>query len=424
MIKNKRVVITGLGVISPIGTNINDFFNNSLEGVSGVKEIKDFKIPENVSRIAGIVENFKPTESDESFSSLDRSIQFAIVAARNALLQADLINNNKLLVDPKKCSVYVSSAIGGIISMEKNYINQYVLEQNLWPQKSNSSALYKAFSFNNLSRSLYNKFGFKGGHCVLTTGCTGGIDAVGYALQSIRSGETDVVLTGASEAPITPLVVSSFSKINATSLRNHDPEGASRPFDKERDGFVLAEGCGMLVLESLEHALKRGANILAEIHGYGSCNNALHMTNIPQDGKTIAQSINLALNDSNVAKEEINYINLHGSSTPQNDIAESNALHEIFGGRGSEIPVTSTKSLIGHALSASNSIELVNTVLSIQLGKIPPTRNLNVQDENCKLNVVKKAQSLDVKNILKISSGFSGIHSSIVLGKYYDRGGI
>lgn len=415
-----RVVITGFSAVTPIGIGIERFWKGNKNGHSGIKKIEQFDIPNTMSQIAGIVDDFNKFNhnlTEEEQSNIDRACQFAIVAADEAIAMA---NFDESKINKDRCNVHLATAISNITKMEETLVNwtdrgqnqiQYITEQ--------SKYLNEWFHFNTVSRLLAERYRLNGEHSVIATGCTGGVDAVGYSFQMIRDGEADVVLTGATEAPITPLVVASFSKINATSKRNDEPERASRPFDIDRSGFVLAEGCGIIILESLEHALGRGAKIYGEVMGYGSCNNALHMTDIPEDGESIAKSMSLALEDANITSEEIDYANLHGSSTPQNDKAETSAMKMVFGQRYKKIPVTSIKSQIGHALSASNSIEIVSSIMTINTGIVPPTINLENQDPQCGLNVISKQnQEFPIDKVIKVSSGFSGIHSSLVLGKY------
>lgn len=418
----KRVVVTGFATINPLGTNIEDFWENSLKGKSGVSMIKKFDIPNDMSQIAGQVVNFNFWEdcTEQRDKYLDRSCQFAIAASSAALHMAKLHNLEDS--DTSRFNVHIATAISNIEKMEETLVK--------WSDNGNRNIPFieepemhvaDFFHFNTVSKLVAEKFNFRGEHSVIATGCTGGVDAIGLSLQTIRDGDADVVITGSTEAPITPLVVSSFSKINATSRNNEHPERASRPFDKDRDGFVLGEGCGVLILEELDHALDRGATIFAEIKGYGSCSNAQHMTDIPEDGASIAKSMLLALEDAELTPCDINYVNLHGSSTKQNDIAEANAMRNIFEDNYSDIPVSSLKSQIGHALSASNSIEIVSSIMSLNTGLIPPTINLENKDPKCDLNVVSKAPTnYDINNILKNSSGFSGIHSSLVLGKFVE----
>ncbi len=411
MMAKERVVITGIGSVSPLGSDTPTFWKNCLGGKSGVKNISDmFYIPEYMSQIAGVTQI--PFEKSAS-SIQERNLLFAKMAVNEALVDSKLLESSFL---KNRCGVFLSTAIAEIALMEWSF-NQYKQGKGHIDLVPPSSPYYSgSFFFNNLAKSIAALFGFTGGAVTIATGCTGGNDALGYALQMIRNGRVDVAIAGAAEAPITPLVVAAFSKIGATSKRNHNPEAASRPFDKDRDGFVLAEGSAMLVLESLTHAEARGAQIYAEIAGFGSVNNCFHMTDIPQNGESIAKACMLSLKDADLKAHEIDYINAHGSSTPQNDIAETNAFYAIFGPRAKEIPVTSIKSQLGHALSAANVLELITAVLTLRDNLIPRTINLENQDPSCPLRVVKdKPLESRVSAILKTSSGFSGIHSSLIL---------
>jgi 3-oxoacyl-(acyl-carrier-protein) synthase len=417
MTSQRRVVITGMGVVTPIGIGVRTFWDNCVRGTSGVKPIGGFVIPEGRSAIAGIVEDF------ETPPDADRSLAFARVAAKEALAAARLDR----ATDPDEAarrSVHLSTAIGQIGAMEREFVRQSrgradrIGAEPLAASADDTRQL-DTFQFNTVAAALYEEYGFGGGCTTIPTGCTGGLDAIGYAMQAIRDGEDDVVLTGATEAPITPLVVAAFGTIGATSLRNAEPTRASRPFDLERDGFVLAEGCAMLVLESAEHALARGAPILAEVVGYGSVNNYFHMTDIPEDGVRLAESVRRALDDAGLSPDAIDSINAHGSSTPQNDIAETHAYHQVFGPRVEEIPVTSIKSQIGHPLAASNAIEVVSVVESIRTGQVAPTINHDRRDPRCTVDVVGNvARTTRTTCVLKTSSGFSGIHSSVVIRKW------
>ncbi|NLQ47927.1 beta-ketoacyl-[acyl-carrier-protein] synthase family protein [Streptococcus mutans] len=413
----KRVVITGFGTINALGGNSQEYWENSLSGNSGLQSNNLFEIPDNMSKVNGFV-SFDESILPEIVQVEDRSVQLAFLACEEAIKLSGL-NSKDLSSD--RVNVTLASAIGNITTME-NILHSIVNENS--GLKLNEKREYDKwanyFQFNHLSKFISNYYGILGESVVIATGCTGGLDAIGYSFESIRRGEADIVITGSSEAPITPLVVSSFSKINATSTKFNDtPELASRPFDKDRDGFVLSEGSGIIILESLDHALSRGAKIYGEVVGYGSCNNAQHMTDIPSDGESIAKSIKLALQDAKTHPSKIDYINLHGSSTPQNDRAETEALKRVFGDEYNHIPVTSNKSQIGHSLSASNSIEIINCILSINTKFLSPTINIFNLDKNCDLNIVQKSYELDSLNyILKNASGFSGIHSAIIIGKY------
>lgn len=413
----KRVVITGFGTINALGGNSQEYWENSLSGNSGLQSNNLFEIPDNMSKVNGFV-SFDESILPEIVQVEDRSVQLAFLACEEAIKLSGL-NSKDLSSD--RVNVTLASAIGNITTME-NILHSIVNENS--GLKLNEKREYDKwanyFQFNHLSKFISNYYGILGESVVIATGCTGGLDAIGYSFESIRRGEADIVITGSSEAPITPLVVSSFSKINATSTKFNDtPELASRPFDKDRDGFVLSEGSGIIILESLDHALSRGAKIYGEVVGYGSCNNAQHMTDIPSDGESIAKSIKLALQDAKTHPSKIDYINLHGSSTPQNDRAETEALKRVFGDEYNHIPVNSNKSQIGHSLSASNSIEIINCILSINTKFLSPTINIFNLDKNCDLNIVQKSYELDSLNyILKNASGFSGIHSAIIIGKY------
>ncbi|MDB9450048.1 beta-ketoacyl-[acyl-carrier-protein] synthase family protein [Dolichospermum circinale] len=425
---SQKVVITGMGTLNPNGKSVGEFWKNCCQGRSGVRPITAFKIPQIQSQMAGIVDDFDPWESIPHLPpTLDRSTLFALVATQEAFKSAGLLNP-ELSWNHQRCGVFISTAIAQITKMEQSFVYQsrggHQPLQAIQPFAA-SRSLLDAFGFNSTAKYLARHFGLGGGYTTVTTGCTGGLDAIGYALEAIRSGVVDVAVTGSTEAPITPLTVAAFGKIGATSLRNAEPQQASRPFDRDRDGFVLAEGCGILVVESLDHAQARGATILAEVAGFGSVNNYYHMTDIPQDGLRIAKSAQLALQDGGITADEIDSINAHGSSTPQNDVAEANAFRYLFGERASTIPVTSTKSQIGHPLSASNSIEVIASVLSLRTGIIPPTINLTQQDPLCPLNVIANVASQQSSHcLLKTSSGFSGIHSSLVLRKYEGVGNV
>ena len=417
----KNIVITGMGLVSPLGTSIKEFWKNSIAGKSGVRAIDTFSIPKGKSAIAGIVPDFFPDSLriDLPYENIDRMSHFANHAVQAALTSAKLTVNDLTRLG-SRVGIVLSSAVGQIIGMERVFRQR--TQNGTIPLNVAERFIHQSnpFLFNNIVNELSQKFGIKGRAMLLPTGCAGGVDAIAYAMHALRNNYCDIIITGACEAPITPLVIAAFSKIGATSTEyNHSPEKASRPFDRDRDGFVLGEGCGIVVMESEEHAQKRQVKILAEVAGTGSVNNCFHMTDIPQEGKPIAQASLYALNDANVLPEQIDFINSHGSSTPQNDVAETNAFNILFGKRVRDIPVTSNKSLLGHALAASNALETISSVMSLQDNIIPPTINLENQDARCELNVVgNTARSVPINCILKTSSGFSGIHSSLVIKRY------
>jgi 3-oxoacyl-(acyl-carrier-protein) synthase len=390
--------------------------------VSALAKLEGFAIPEGFSTSVGAIGALaaRTLASGECWNALDRSAQLGLAASLEAATAAKLAQ----VSDRARVGVCISTAIGQIGAMEDSFRRQSgEATRPLAPvSDGDDDRDWRSFHFNSTAATIAKELDCQGGCVTVTTGCTGGLDALGYALDAIRAGEDDVAISGAAEAPITPLVVAAFGKIGATSLRNDDPSHASRPFDTQRDGFVLGEGAAMLVLEELEHARARGAMILAEIAGYGTVNNCHHMTDIPADGARIARSAELALADAGIAADAIDFINAHGSSTPQNDVAEANAFERVFGERSSRIPVTSIKSQIGHPLAASNSIEVVASVLTLLHGEIPPTINLVEIDPRCDLDVVGNvARSAVVRSILKTSSGFSGIHSALVIRAWQEN---
>jgi len=279
--------------------------------------------------------------------------------------------------------------------------------------------LYDAAMFNTPSIEISARYGLKGICNTLSTGCTAGTDSLGFALETIQDGEQEIMIAGAAEAPLTPITFGAFDVVSVLSARNDQPEAASRPFDKKRDGFVLSEGSGILILEELNHALKRGARIYAEVLGFGTSCNAFHMTDLPADGTAMASCISLALRDAGIKPEEIDYISAHGSSTRMNDIFETAAYKTIFGDYAYKLPISSLKSMIGHPLAAANAIEMTVCSMIFEKNILPPTINQEEKDPLCDLDYIpNEARAKKVNTILKTSSGFSGIHSSLVLRRY------
>jgi 3-oxoacyl-(acyl-carrier-protein) synthase len=273
--------------------------------------------------------------------------------------------------------------------------------------------------FNTPSIEISAKYGLKGICDTLSTGCTAGTDSIGFGLETIQDAEHEIMICGAAEAPITPITFGAFDVVNVLSAKNDNPEAASRPFDNKRDGFVLSEGAGILVLEELNHALKRNARIYAEVMGFGTSSNAYHMTDLPADGLAMASCIKLALTDAGVRPTEIDYINAHGSSTRMNDIFETNAYKMIFGDYAYKLPISSLKSMIGHPLAAANAVEFTVCAMIFQKNILPPTINQDEKDPLCDLDYIpNQARAQKVNMILKASSGFSGIHSSVVLKRF------
>lgn len=413
----RRVVITGLGVIAPNGTGVEKFWNNTISGVSGIKPNEwgthfGFK-----STAIGQVQDFTPFQhgvSERQIHGSGRYLQFALAAANMALTDAKLDIST---IENTKIGVIVSSAIADAAMMEHNLL----LMTNNGTEEVNSTWVsdhfYDNLDFGIAASAIAKQIGAAGPVTNLSTGCTAGLDALGFAFEQIRSGKNDVMIAGASEAPLCPLSIGSFEALGALSTRDcEDKRLASCPFSAERDGFVIAEGCGIFVLENYESAVRRGAHIYAEISGYSSTNNAYHMTDLPPDGEALARCIHIALEDANCGIDDIDHIGAHGSSTPQNDENETGAIKRVFGERAYKIPINSLKAITGHALAAANAIELVALCLEIKHQIIFPTINYHQIDNRCDLDYVpNEARPASIRSAIKLSSGFSGIHSAIVL---------
>ena len=417
--QQRRAVVTGLGPVSPNGIGVQAFWANCLAGQSGIHGIDAFPVDGFKSKIAGQVRDFNPAElgvSAEQVKRLDRFAQFGIAGANLAIDDAGLRAG---FGDGERAGVCIANAISGTRLMEAEFLTLTENGTAALDPTHVCSHLYQAATFNSLSAEVAAMYGLHGPCCTLSTGCTAGLDAIGLALDAIRSGEADVMLCGAAEAPITPIAFAAFDVIGAlSSKRNHEPARASRPFDRERDGFVLGEGGAVLVLEEREHALHRGARIYAEVLGFGSCNNAYHMTDLPPDGVDLAHAIELALADGRTAPEQIDYIAAHGSSTRQNDINETAAFKRVFGARAYSVPASSLKSMTGHPLAAANALESVASVMSVFTAKLHPTINYEHPDPGCDLFYVpNQAITRTVRAVLKTASGFSGIHSAVIFGE-------
>ncbi len=415
----RRVVVTGVGVISPNGIGNEACWKGMVNGVSGIKRVTEFDVSMFMTQVAAQVRDFDPHKlgltNDEALR-MDRYVQFAMVGARMALEDSKL---NLSKVNKERMGVSLANAICGTKYMEEEFaLVTDSGREPIDPAKVRPD-LYDAAMFNTPSIELSSRHGFKGICNTLSTGCTAGTDSLGFGLETIQDGEADIMLCGAAEAPITPITFGAFDVVNVLSARNDEPEKASRPFDKKRDGFVLSEGAGILVMEELGHALKRNARIYAEVLGFGTSCNAFHMTDLPADGTAMANCINLALQDAGVKISEIDYINAHGSSTRMNDIFETSAYKMVFGDYAYKMPISSLKSMIGHPLAAANAVELVVCMMIYERGIIPPTINQEEKDALCDLDYVPNtARRKKVDIILKTSSGFSGVHSSLVMRRY------
>lgn len=417
--KKRRVVITGIGVISPNGIGKDNVYQAMINGKSAVKLVDSFDVSMFNTRIAAEARDFDPFKlglSHQEAVRMDRYVQFAVVAAQMAVKDSNLDFSR---IDPERIGVCLANAICGTKYMEEEFV--LVTDNGRKPIDPSlvRPDLYDAAMFNTPSIEISAKYGLKGICNTLSTGCTAGTDSLGFAMETIQDGEADIMFAGAAEAPITPITFGAFDVVNVLSVHNDNPEGASRPFDNKRNGFVLSEGAGILILEELSHALSRNAHIYCEVVGFGTSCNAFHMTDLPADGTAMANCINLAVKDAGIKPQEIDYINAHGSSTRMNDIFETSAYKMVFGDYAYKLAMSSLKSMIGHPLAAANAIELGVCCIIFQKDIIPPTINQEEKDPLCDLDYIpNQARAKKVNTILKTSSGFSGIHSSLIMRRY------
>ncbi|WP_028987687.1 beta-ketoacyl-ACP synthase II [Thermicanus aegyptius] len=411
----RRVVITGMGVISPIGNTVETFWQNLINGVSGIGEITAFDTSEYTTHIAGEVKDFRPEEymDKKEAKRMDRFAQFAVAATKMALEQAKLDIPSH---HPERVGVYIGSGIGGLSTFEENY--RILLEKG---PKRVSPFLIPMMIANMASGMVSILFGAKGPNSSPISACATGTHAIGDATEIIRRGKAEVMIAGGSEATIRPLAFAGFGNMKALSTRNDEPTKASRPFDRDRDGFVMAEGAGIVILEELEHAKRRGAPIIAEVAGYGMSGDAYHLTAPDPEGEGAARAMREAILDAGVKPEEIDYINAHGTSTDYNDKFETMAIKRVFGDHAYRLAVSSTKSMTGHMLGAAGGVEAIATALAIQNGIIPPTINYENPDPDCDLDYVpNKARKAKVEIALSNSLGFGGHNASILLRKFHE----
>lgn len=416
---SRRVVITGVGIISPNGVGKEACWKGMTGGVSAVKRVTEFDVSMFNTKIAAQVRDFNPIAlglTKKEAVRMDRYVQFAVVAARMALEDSGLDLNT---INRERMGVSLANAICGTKYMEEEFA--LVTDSGKKPIDPTivRPDLYDASMFNTPSSEIAAKYGLRGVCNTISTGCTAGTDSVGFSYEAIQDGDADIMITGASEAPITPITFGAFDTVNVLSVHNDHPEKASRPFDAKRNGFVISEGAGLLVVEELEHAKKRGARIYCEIIGFGTTCNAYHMTDLPPEGDAKAACIRLALEDAHIQPEEVDYINAHGSSTRQNDVFETNAYKMVFGDYAYKVPISSMKSMIGHPLAGANGIELAIGSLIFERDVLPPTINQEERDPQCDLDYIPNvARRKKINCMLKTSSGFSGIHSAMVLRRF------
>ncbi|MFD4667943.1 beta-ketoacyl-[acyl-carrier-protein] synthase family protein [Streptomyces halstedii] len=412
----RRVAVTGVGVVAPGGIGAPAFWDMLANGRTATRGITLFDPAPFRSRIAAECD-FDPVAhglDDELIARSDRYIQFALVAAREALGDAGLDLEKE---DPWRIGVSLGTAVGGTTRLEHDYVAVSGSGAR-WDVDHRPAGrhLERAFSPSTLASAVAEEVGAHGPVQTVSTGCTSGLDAIGYAFHSIEEGRVDVCVAGASDTPITPITVACFDAIKATSANNDDPEHASRPFDARRDGFVMGEGGAVLVLEELEHARARGATVLCEISGYATFGNAYHMTGLTSEGIEMAEAINTALAHSRIDPTGIDYVNAHGSGTKQNDRHETAAVKRALGTHAYKVPMSSIKSMVGHSLGAIGAIEIAACVLALKHQTVPPTANYETADPECDLDYVPRtARPLKLRSVLSVGSGFGGFQSAVAL---------
>ncbi len=410
----RRVVITGLGAVTPFGVGTDKFWNSLVEGKSGISTSESIDVSKHVVKISGEIKNFNPEEylDPKEAKKMDRFIQFAMIAADEAVKDAKLEEVKD--VDPYKIGVIVSAAAGGFRTFEDNHVR--ILEKG--PNKCSPFTI-PMMIVNMASGRISMKYGFKGVNKVVVSACATGTHTVGDAFRSIQYGDADIMVAGGCEATICDVGIGAFSSARTLSKRNDEPQKASRPWDVDRDGFVMSEGAGVLVLEEYEHAKKRGAKIYAEVVGYGQTGDAYDVVAPDPEGQGAIHAMKFALEDAQMKPTDVQYINAHGTSTGLGDVAESNAIANVFGDRkqNPDLMVSSTKSMHGHLLGATGAVECIACVKAINEGIVPPTINLDNQDEKvADLDYVPhKARKAQIHAALSNSFGFGGQNASIII---------
>ena len=406
----RRVVVTGLGLVTPVGLTVDETWNNLLAGKSGAATITKYDPTGWAVRFACEVKGFDPLPyiDKKEARRYDLFAQYGIAAAHQAMVQAGL---EKGVTDPLRCGAILGSGIGGMMTFQEN------CEAFLQKGPDRVSPFFVPMFIPDIAAGLVSiRYNMQGPNFATVSACSSGAHAIGTSWQLIRAGVADLMLTGGCEAAITGLSVSAFANMKALSTRNDAPERASRPFDRGRDGFVLADGAGMLVLEEYEHARARGAHILGEVIGYGASGDAYHITSPPQDGHGAIHAMNMCLESGGIALDEVDYINAHGTSTPQGDIAETNAVKAVFGSHARELMFASTKSMTGHTLGAAGAIETIISLLVAATGKVPPTINNEDPDPECDLDCVPNVmRERAVRVAVSNSFGFGGHNAALAV---------
>ena len=409
----RRVVVTGTGLVSPLGTGTEKTWRNLCKGKSGISHITRFDTTDFNVIIAAEVKDFNPEDFIEPKLArhLDPFVQYAIAAAGMAVKESGLVIDD---TNATRIGVFTGNGIGGLTTIEKYH--KISLERG--PRKI--TPFFIPMVISNMSAGQISIiYKAKGPNLSVTTACAAGTHAVGEAFRSISRGDCDAAITGGSESTICPLAVGGFNAMKALSRNNENPEGASRPFDRDRDGFIISEGGGMMVLEELQHARSRGAQIFAEMVGFGMTGDGYHMAAPPEDGEGAARCMQMALDDAGLAPEDIDYINAHGTSTPLNDVVETMAIKTVFGQHAYKLAISSTKSMTGHMLGGAGGIESVFLALSVQQQIIPPTINLENPDPECDLDYVPNtARETVIRAALSNSFGFGGTNAVIAMKKF------
>jgi len=410
---NRRVVITGMGVVTPLGPSVAQYWDGLIAGRSGIGPLTLFDATQYSSRIAGECRDFNIEQwvSDGRIAKrMDRFAQFALASAVQAVKDSGL---DLAAEDPYRIGVIVGSGIGGISELQTQHLR--LLEKG--PSKISAFTIPKLM-VNAGSGNISIHFGTRGPSTAVVTACASATNAMGDAMRSIQRGETDIVITGGTEAAVVEISVAAFGAMHALSTRNNDPIRASRPFDRDRDGFVLSEGAGILVFEDLEHARKRSARIYAEVLGYGMSSDGGHIAQPDETGAGAAAAMRYCMADAKLGPDQLDYINAHGTGTSLGDVAETKAVKQVFGNRAYKIPISSTKSAVGHLLGASGGVELVATVMALHTGFIPPTINLDEPDPECDLDYVpNQARQGKFNKAMSNSFGFGGHNACILVGK-------
>nr|WGD70796.1 beta-ketoacyl-ACP synthase II [Bacillus subtilis] len=408
----KRVVVTGLGALSPLGNDVDTSWNNAINGVSGIGPITRVDAEEYPAKVAAELKDFNVEDymDKKEARKMDRFTQYAVVVAKMAVEDAELNITDEIA---PRVGVWVGSGIGGLETLE----SQFEIFLTKGPRRV--SPFFVPMMIPDMATGQISiALGAKGVNSCTVTACATGTNSIGDAFKVIQRGDADVMVTGGTEAPLTRMSFAGFSANKALST-NPDPKTASRPFDKNRDGFVMGEGAGIIVLEELEHALARGAKIYGEIVGYGSTGDAYHITAPAQDGEGGARAMQEAIKDAGIAPEEIDYINAHGTSTYYNDKYETMAIKTVFGEHAHKLAVSSTKSMTGHLLGATGGIEAIFSILAIKEGVIPPTINIQTPDEECDLDYVPdEARRQELNYVLSNSLGFGGHNATLIFKKY------